>query len=172
MRAKFLLVPAALIATMPAMAADNLTLEQAQQILFPGGSFTPLAFRLNDKMARMVEDAAEVSVWNRDVKAWYVSGGGLLFVDLVPGRDDFITYALALDDKGAIKGIEILECLPHYDQITSPSWRAQFSGKQHGAIKRQDITEISGTTMSSVNITKGVLRLLAIYAVIMNRPAP
>ncbi len=172
MPAKFLLVPAALIAASPAMAAEDLTFEEAQQRLVPGATLTPLFFKLNDRMSDLITDSAQVAVWFRDVKVWFVSGGGLLFLDQVRGRDDWITYAVALDDKGAVKGIEILECLPKYDQITLPAWRAQYTGKQFATLDKKDITAISGTTLSSFHITNGVKRILAIYALIMARPKP
>ena len=173
MRSRLLLIPAALIAASPAMASEYLTFEQAQNLLFPGRALTPLSFRLTDEMVSTLQQTAHVTVLNRNrnVKAFYVSGGGILFVDQVPGHDDWITYAVALDDRGAVKGIEILECVERFDQIRLASWRAQFTGKSHMTLDKDKIAEISGTTLSSVHIADGVARIVAIYALILNSAA-
>src|SRR4051794_26196415 len=120
MRSHLLLFPAALIAAAPicapAWATNYVTLGQAQALLFPGATFTPAFLTLGDSDREAIIDDAQVTVWNREVKVWKVSTGGWLFVDQVLGRDDWISYAVALDDKGVVKGIEILECLEKYDQ--------------------------------------------------------
>ena len=40
---------------------------------------------------------------------WRVSTGGWFIADEVVGKHEFIPFAVALDDQGAVKGIEILE---------------------------------------------------------------
>jgi Na+-transporting NADH:ubiquinone oxidoreductase subunit NqrC len=54
------------------------------------------------------------------------------------------------------------------EQVRNPAWRAQFTGKRHGATLAltKDIKNISGATLSSSHITDGVKRLLATYALV------
>jgi len=142
----FLFAPAAL--TVPAAHATvYLSAEQAQQAFFAGASFTPL------------QRAGRERVWR-------VSSGGWFFVDQVLGKHELITYALALEADGHVRGIEILEYREsHGGEIRNASWRAQFVGKT--AADRleldRDIANISGATLSCRHVTDGVKRLLQIY---------
>ncbi len=172
MRSKLLLFPAAIIATAPlcgpVWATNFLTLGQAQNLFFPGATFEPAFVTLGDSDREMIVDDAQVTVWNRDVKVWKVSTGGWFFVDQVLGRDDWISYTVALDEKGVVKGIEILECLEKYDQITMPAWRKQFVGKRYKKIDVNGIKCVSGVTLSCEHVAEGVKRVLSTYALIIN----
>ena len=91
-------------------------------------------------------------------------------VDEVVGKHEFIAFALALDAAGAVKGLEILDYRESYGgQVRGAAWRAQFTGKKHGAALKvgQDIQNISGATLSSKHVTDGVRRLLATYALVL-----
>jgi hypothetical protein len=165
MRSQFFLVPIAIVASNPAQAYQYMTLSQAQATLFPGDKFTPRDFTMDITQVAALINATSGSVAGYRIKAWKVSSGGWLFLDQVPGRDDVITYAVAVDGAGKIKGIEILECLPRYEAIRSPEWLAQFVGKQHGADDLvAGIEIISGTSLSSEHIAQGVRRVMAAYA--------
>ncbi len=86
------------------------------------------------------------------------------------GKHEFITYAVALDATGGVKDIEILDYRETYgSEVREPAWRAQFTGKHHGATLKlgDDIRNISGATLSSKHITDGVRRLLATYAIVL-----
>jgi hypothetical protein len=168
MRSKLLLFPAALMASAsPSWAAHYLTLAQAQNLLFPGATFAPAFVTLGDSEREMIVEDAQVTVWHREVKVWKVSTGGWFVIDQVLGKDDWISYAIALDDKGVVKGIEILECLEEYNQIIMPAWRKQFVGKQYGQMSIFDIKSISGTTLSCDHIAEGVKRILSTYALVI-----
>jgi len=49
--------------------------------------------------------------------------------------------------------------------VREPGWRARFRGKQNGDAREfdEDITNISGATMSRKRVTDGVRRLLALH---------
>jgi len=99
-----------------------------------------------------------------------VSAGGWFIVDQVIGKHEFIPFAVAIDADGSVKQIEILEYREAYGgQVKNPAWRAQFTGKRHGAslTLRKDIQNISGASLSSRHITDGVKRLLATYALVL-----
>ena len=96
---------------------------------------------------------------------------GTLIIDKVYGKHEFITYAVALDTAGAVKGVEVMDYRESYgDQIRQPKWRAQFTGKRYGQPLQIDkqIKNISGATLSCVHITEGVRRLLATNALALN----
>ena len=80
-----------------------------------------------------------------------------------------ITYAVAIDPAGTVRGIEILDYRETYGgEIRNPKWRQQFVGKRNGAALRLggDIQNISGATLSSRHVTDGVRRLLATFALV------
>jgi hypothetical protein len=170
MRSQLLLIPAALFASAPAVASTYMTVEQAQASMFPNATFTANFVTLDQDQFNAIITDSDVNVWNRDIKAWRVSTGGWFILDQVRGRDDWITYAIGINAQGAVKHVEILECLDKYDGITVPEWRAQFYGKKHGA-KFDDVQIISGSTLSSSQIAAGVKRILSTYALVLDPPS-
>jgi Na+-translocating ferredoxin:NAD+ oxidoreductase RnfG subunit len=171
MRGQFLLIPLASVAIVaPAHATVYLTVEQAQQLLFPGAEFAADNRTITPEQEREIERASGVSVHNRTLNLWRVSTGGWFIVDQVIGRHDNIPYAIGLDADGAVRGIEILEYRESYGgQIREPLWRAQFIGKRNGAplALTRDIQNISGATLSCRHIADGVKRLLATHAFVI-----
>ena len=171
MRAEFTLVPFATFAVVaPVQAAVFMNLEQAQQLMFPGATFTSDNRVLTSEQASIIRKASGVDVRSRNLKVWKVSTGGWFIADEVVGKHEFIPFALALDAEGAVLGIEILEYREAYgSQIREAAWRAQFTGKRNGAklALTKDIANISGATLSSRHITDGVKRLLATYAAVL-----
>jgi hypothetical protein len=172
MRWQFLLVPTAVVASAPALAgAYYLTIEQAQNILFPGATFTPDFRTLTEQQMQTIVDTHHVRFQEMQIRVWRVSTGGWFVLDHVPGRDDEVIYAVALDANGGITGIEVLACLTEYSQIRRHEWLAQFFGRHAGELKLNDDIKIaSGATLSSRHITEGVVRVLATYAQVLVPP--
>ncbi len=175
MKSRFLLVPlAALVAPGgPAWATVYLSVEQAQALLFPGATFQPDVRTLTNEQAKAIERASGVSVRSRQLRLWRVSTGGWFIVDEVVGKHDFIPFALGLDERGAVKGIEILEYREAYGaQIRQPEWRRQFVNRQPGSRLQleKNIRNISGATLSCKHIADGVSRLLATYETALKVP--
>ena len=172
----WLIVPALIapaIATSPAYAVQYLTTEAAQKLLFPEASqFVAHPVRLDAAQKNLVEQAAKVRMRYPEQPVWRVMANGQpagwFVLDEVYGKHEFITYAVALDTSGAVRGIEILDYREtHGGQITHAKWRAQFTGARHGAALKldEDIQNISGATLSCKHITEGVRRVLALHAV-------
>ena len=154
----------------PAAATTYFTLEQAQQKLCPGQAMTLVPVTLTPEQAKAVQQASGVRVRERVLKVWHAADGSWFYLDQVLGKHEMITYALALDASGAVRGLEIVDYRETYgDAIRNPRWRAQFSGKRHGATLKldQDIVNLSGATLSSAHITDGVRRLLATHALVV-----
>ena len=115
MRSRFLLLPAAVVvAAAPAQAENFLTVEQAQALMFPGATMTPADFTMSEHQVDELIEVTGSTVYRSKVRAWRASTGGWFFVDQVPGRDDRVTYALAVDANGAVRGIEVLVGLREY----------------------------------------------------------
>jgi len=164
-----IIVPAAIPA--PAFAVQYLTLEQAQQALFPEASqFGSQPVRLTPEQTRFVEKYARVRMRGTEQPVWRVEAAGRhvgwFVLDEVYGKHEFITYAVALDASGAVKGVEILDYREtHGGEVRRPEWRAQFTGKRYGASLQlgEEIKNISGATLSCKHISEGVRRVLALH---------
>jgi hypothetical protein len=136
-----------LVAIPAAHATTYLTVEQAQQIFFPGAKFAPLELKRREH------------VWRAADAGWFV-------VDEVLGKHELITYAVALDAQGRMRGIEILDYREsHGGEIRDPKWRLQFAGKtaRDPLQLDRDIRNISGATLSCRHVTDGIKRILAMY---------
>ena len=172
----WLILPVAcvpLFAAAPAFAVQYMTAETAQKLMFPEATaFAAHPVRLDDAQKRVVEKAARVRMRHPEQPVWQaVANGkplGWFVLDEVYGKHEFITYAVALDLSGSVRGVEILDYREtHGGEVRNPKWRAQFEGKRHGAPLRldEDIRNISGATLSCKHISEGVRRVLAIHEV-------
>ena len=138
---------APLVVIPAAHATTYLTVEQAQQVLFPGASFVPVDLQRKEK------------IWRAADAGWFV-------VDEVLGKHELITYAVALDRQGRVRGVEILDYREsHGGEIRDAQWRLQFAGKtaHDPLVLDRDIRNISGATLSCRHVTDGVKRILAMY---------
>lgn len=156
----------ALIASTSGYAAEYLTVEQAQQAIFPGVTFSQVPVRLSADQVKVIEKRSGVRLRSPEVRVWRTSAGGWFFVDEVLGKHEFITYAAGLDAVGAVVGVEILTYKESYgDQVRNPQWRAQFTQKTVAAPLKldDDIKNISGATLSCRHVMEGVKRLLLVH---------
>jgi hypothetical protein len=168
MHSRFLLVPVLAVSLAQSAAAIELqTLEAAQHALFPGATLTSASFTLSPQQLAQLKAQYQVPALRAAVRAWRVSGAssGWLYLDQVYGRDDIVTYLVALDELGRVRGLEILSCAEGYCEPYSPRWRAQFTGRGEGHwMPGEDITLVSGATLSSTHVAEGVKKILAIHA--------
>lgn len=166
----WLLPAATCLVAAPAAATTYFTLAQAQQKLCPGQALSPVPVTLTPAQAKAVQQASGVRVRERALKVWRAGDGSWFYLDQVLGKHEMITYAVVIDAGGALRGLEILDYRETYgDAIRNPKWRAQFTGKRHGAPLKldQDIVNLSGATLSSAHVTDGVRRLLATHALVV-----
>jgi Na+-translocating ferredoxin:NAD+ oxidoreductase RnfG subunit len=173
---RWLVAPACLVAG-PVHAVQYLTVEQAQQALFPAATrFAPQPLELNAAQVSAIEDLSGQRVRNAKPEVWRAFDGsraaGWFFVDQVIGKHEFITYALALDAEGVVRGIEVMDYRETYGgEIRGAQWRGQFVGKHQGdPLKLGDsVRNITGATLSCRNVTNGVKRLLAMHALVLRK---
>jgi Na+-translocating ferredoxin:NAD+ oxidoreductase RnfG subunit len=158
----------------PAQATVYLTVAQAQQALFPGAQFVDHSLALSDEQRKAIAKAASAPGYDKMQRIWEVRSGGRrsgwFIVDRVIGKHEFITYAVALNPDGAVRGVEILDYRETFGgEIRNPKWRQQFVGKRPGAALKldQDIRNISGATLSCRHISDGVRRLLVTYQLLL-----
>ena len=174
MRHGFSLVLFAILAAIgsgPARAAVYLTVAQAQAILCPGAVLTPVSVTLTDEQAAAIEADSGVGVRDRQIRAFKVSTGGWLILDEVQGEHAALPLAVAIDRRGAVSGVEILEDRDNDgDGVRDPAWRAQFVGKRRGAPLRLygDIRPLAEALVSCRRIADGVRRLLSTHAIALS----
>jgi Na+-translocating ferredoxin:NAD+ oxidoreductase RnfG subunit len=175
--AAFVYAPALVVAAPEALAeapATYLTIEQAQALLFPRQEMRRVNISLTKEQVRKIEKAAGGKVVLKSPPIWRASAGGWFLVDDVIGRYDRITYALAIDPSGLVKGVEVLVYRElHGGEIRNPKWRAQFNGlaATQPPEFESNIANITGATLSCRHVTSGIRRLLELHArVLQNLP--
>lgn len=165
----------AIVLVAPLYAADYLTAEQAQKVLFPQATqFVDRAVNLTDEQRDQIRALSGMRQrWERQA-IWRAEKGGQplgwFIVDEVVGKHEFITYGVALSLDGKVLGLEILSYREtHGSQIRNADWRASFAGKSLASPFKldEDIPNISGATLSCRNVTDGVKRLLALQQVVL-----
>lgn len=127
------------------------------------------ADKLAKSLGRVYGEGAQVDTVRVDTATVYrVSRGGALLgfaqVRNVKGKDQPITYLVAVDSASALKDIDILVYRePRGGEVAYDSWRKQFRGKTTSAPLQvgKDIKNISGATISSNSVTRGVKQTLA-----------
>ena len=167
-------------ASMPgvAFATQYLTVEQAQRQLFPAAEhFTPFALRVSPELRARIDAEAGARADGNEPRVWRASRGdtllGSFIVDEVIGKHELITYAVAIDPQGTVRGVEILDYREtRGGEVRDPRWRAQFVGKGPRDPLRlgEDIQNLSGATLSCRHITDGVRRLLVLHRLTLKSP--
>jgi len=161
------------------IAADYLSVEGAQKALFPAADqFTELVLALDPAQRARVQALAGTQPPHRSLRAFRALRGsellGYVFIDEVIGKEDFITYAAAIDASGRVGALEVLSYREsHGGEIRAPAWRHQFAGR--GDLDElkvaTDIKNIAGATLSSEHVTQGVRWLVALWQVALQPAA-
>lgn len=172
----FSIVPAAIavVAPAPAAATVYMTLDQAQQAMFPGARFVDRSVTFTSAQRQLIGKASGTGSFGKTQRIWEARTGtgraGWFILDRVLGKHEYITYAVALSAEGIVRRIEILDYRETYGgEIRNASWRQQFVGKRFGAKLKlgADIRNISGATLSSRHVADGVRRLLVTYQLLL-----
>ena len=89
---------------------------------------------------------------------------GFAEVKNVKGKDQPITFLVAIDTANVLKDVDVLVYRePQGGEVAYEPWRKQFRGKTAEAplVVGKDIKNVSGATISSHSVTLGVRRTLA-----------
>ena len=156
----------------PAFATDYLSVAQAQKILFGDSSvFVERPLHLSKEQIRDIKRLSGTRQRQDTQPVWRVQARdgepvGWFMVDDVIGKHEYITYALGIDNDGAIIGLEILSYREaHGGEVREASWRNNFKHKTLADPFKlgDDVPNLSGATLSCRNLVEGAKRLLVIY---------
>jgi Na+-translocating ferredoxin:NAD+ oxidoreductase RnfG subunit len=164
------IVTSALLVAPTALAIDYFSAEQAQRLIFPEAtSFSELA--VHPSAQQLADAARSARVSNHgEPRIWRASAAdklvGYVVIDEVIGKAEPITFAVGLLPDGTVKQVEILSYREtHGYEVRNARWRAQFAGKtatQPIAVG-EDISNISGATLSCRHLADGIRRILALH---------
>jgi hypothetical protein len=169
--AAFTLVgPAAtLVSPAPAFAADYLTADQAQTLLFPSADhFERVTLTLDAATCAALQGRLGLTIkpsWELRLARHGDALVGVLVADDVIGKFERITFAVGVGPDGAVQGVEILSYREsHGQEVRLPAWRKQFVGKTAASRIEvgEDVSNISGATLSCRHVTQGVRRIVAV----------
>ncbi len=160
-----------------AFATQYLTVEQAQQIMFPDATvFKDASLHLSSVQMQQVQQLSGLPARSVGWRVFSAYKGeallGYIVLDDVIGKFELISYAVAVNPDASIKQIEILAYREsHGFEIKSPTWRKQFVGKtaDAGLTIGDGIASISGATLSCTHVTDGVRRIAAIARVALKK---
>ncbi|HJV62990.1 MAG TPA: FMN-binding protein [Albitalea sp.] len=162
---------ASALAPAGAFAVDYLSAEQAAKLMFPEAD----RFEAKDVAldAAQMQALAAHGVAARSAR-WPVRVAhrgdavlGFVVTDNVIGKFELISYAVGIGTDGAVRQVEILSYREsHGQEIRLPAWRRQFVGKTAASPLHvgDDISNISGATLSCTHVTDGVKRIVAVVA--------
>lgn len=153
---------------LPVQAVQYYSLPEAQAQLFPGADrFDAVQPIVTPAQQAAINQASGLSGALPVRTTWRVSKAGQFqgwfIADHVIGKHDYIDFAVAVTPQGRVGGFDILTYRESYGgQVNSTAWRGQFAGKgsADALAAGQDITVLSGATLSSSHLAQGVRRIL------------
>ena len=158
-----------------AFATQYLTVEQAQQVIFPQASaFKEANWQLTAEQMQQVQQLAGLPARSVNWRVFAAQKNdvtlGYVVLDDVIGKFELISYAVGLNVDATVRQIEILTYREsHGFEIRMPAWRKQFAGKSAstGISVGDGIANISGATLSCAHVTDGVRRVAAIAQLVL-----
>ena len=147
-------------------AKQYLGIDEVKQVMFSGEVFTKINIEISELVKEKMRKESGVRHAYLQKHLWKSSQGSWILIDEVVGKHEMITYAVGINAKGIIKGVEILEYNESYgEQVRERKWLQQFDGKHVTEPMRFDreIKNITGATLSSKHVTNGVQRLMVLY---------
>ena len=154
-----LLIPGILYAQ-----AVFITPEEAFRVIFPGAVMVPDKKSLSDEQKK----GLKVSKKDWDFKIAKAGGKiiGYALIDNEIGKTEPITFLTAITPQGTVKEVEILIYREAYGgAVHAKGFLNQYQGKtvQDPLQLGKDIQNITGATLSSRAVTRGVKRAIALW---------
>ncbi len=154
-----------------AFAVDYMSTEQAAKLMFPeADAFESRSLTLDAAQLQQLDASgvrARSANWSVQVARRGGTTLGFVVTDAVIGKVELINYAVGIALDGSVRQVEILAYREsHGFEIRLPAWRRQFVGKSATAALHvgDDISNISGATLSCTHVTDGVRRIVAVVA--------
>jgi hypothetical protein len=160
------------IEPVPVYAKQYLSVEEAQRIFFSGEILQKVHVVIPKNIHELLRKESGIRHPFNEKGLWKSSQGSWFIVDEVVGKHEMISYAVGIDPKGIIKGIEILQYNESYGgQIREKKWLQQFEGKtiNEPIQLNTDIFNITGATLSAKHVTDGVRRVMILYREFLSR---
>lgn len=146
--------------------ASDIRSEVEEHIKNYFGSVTKLEFinyKIPEEIRKDVEKKTGQKFFKDFIYIWKVFRGddyvATALIDNVYGKSQPITFLVLIDREGIILMSDIIKYREAYGgQISNKKWLEQFSGKDFSStyIIDEDISAISGATISVNSITKGI----------------
>jgi Na+-translocating ferredoxin:NAD+ oxidoreductase RnfG subunit len=148
------------------------TVDEVLQLAFPGLDITRKKIAIPPEKRARIEELTK-GKFSRKKMTFHIARkagevAGYAAVENERGKKRNITFMVSIDPQGKVMRVDILTFRESQGyEIENPKWREQFKGK---SIKdplrvKRDIVNISGATMSSRAVTRGVKKVLAVVEV-------
>jgi Na+-translocating ferredoxin:NAD+ oxidoreductase RnfG subunit len=167
-----LLFPAiALLFAGNTLGADVLSRDQVLNNAFPlAETFVRKVIRLSDEQMKKLSRESGQKISSRFVTVYIAKNGdenlGYGFIGYTKGKSSFIKYFVAITPDGKIHSIEIMSYRGEKgSEVRHEIFKKQFVGKRVDSNIKvgSDINAISGATISSQAITKGIRKIMYIW---------
>jgi len=172
-----LLAGAALLGAAPVSARVILSQKDALALAFPAATTVErrTAF-LSDSQVRAAEKAAqskiETKVWTYYVgrSSAGVTGTAYFESHVVRAMDE--TFMVVVEPDGKVRFVEILSFCEPDEYLASKRWLGQFKGRplDEELLLRRGLRNITGASLTSEAITRGVRRVLAVHGALNDLP--
>ncbi len=167
-----LLFPAiALLFAANTLGAHVLSRDQVLNNAFPlAETFVRKVIRLSDEQMKKLSRESGQKISSRFVTVYIAKNGdenlGYGFIGYTKGKSSFIKYFVAITPDGKIHSIEIMSYRGEKgSEVRHEIFKKQFAGKRVDSNIKvgSDINAISGATISSQAITKGIRKIMYIW---------
>ena len=153
------------------MGATVLSRDQVLKKAFPlAETFVRKVIRLSDDQMKKISRESGQKISSRFVSVYIAKNGdenfGYGFIGYTKGKSSFIKYFVAITPDGKIHSIEIMSYRGEKgSEVRHEIFKKQFAGKSlDNNIKvGSDINAVSGATISSQAITKGIRKIMYIW---------
>ena len=153
------------------LGADVLSRDQVLKNAFPlAETFVRQVIRLTDEQMKKLSSEYGKKISSRFVTVYIAKKGnetlGYGFVDYTRGKSSFIKYFVAITPDGKIHSIEIMSYRGEKgSEVRQEIFKKQFVGKSadNNINVGSDISAISGATISSQAITKGIRKIVYVW---------
>jgi len=153
------------------LGADVLSRDQVLNNAFPlAETFVRKVIRLSDEQMKKLSRDSGQKISSRFVTVYIAKNDdeslGYGFIGYTKGKSSFIKYFVAITPDGKIHSIEIMSYRGEKgSEVRHEIFKKQFVGKRVDSNIKvgSDINAISGATISSQAITKGIRKIMYIW---------
>jgi hypothetical protein len=168
----------ALLAASPAAAKVLLSQKDALALAFPGGAKIErkTAFLSDAQLAAAEKDAGakiDSKVWTYYVGTSTSGAAGTAYFDSHKVRTMNEAFMVVVNPDATVRFVEILSFAEPDEYLAPKKWLGQFQGKRldQELMLRRGLRNITGASITSEAVTRGVRRILAVHKILNPGPA-